>query len=186
MLELITGILFLANGVVVEVPGCAEFNNITKKQQRTLVVSQKIGKKHGYEYTLPAIAWVESTAGINTYRKDIRGGSHGAFQNLLENVVQREYKQTLKQNRPVPNWAIKNIKAKLTNNLSYAASHAVKELDYWQARNWGYFMTIAAYNGGYYAKNPKNTRIHKRSHRYSFKVISTAIKLKMCSNSPLI
>lgn len=165
---------------------CAEFDKMDYNQKRILKKSYEFGKKEGYEHTLAAIAWKESRAGEALHRRDIRGGSHGVFHNLLDNVLFREYGKRLSGKDAASPRLIRATKKRLKSDFNFAAKHAVLELQYWNERTWNLYYVWAAYNGGYNAfSTADNKRARDKSLDYADDILRRVYLVRTCKNSPV-
>lgn len=180
--------LFL-NQAFAYTPTCKDFNIMNENQKQVMRDAYDFGKPYGYEWILPAQAWKESSLGEELYLDDIRGGSHGIYQNLLDNVLWREFEVRL---NPKPNerraqtWHIEWTKYMLNTHHWFAAKHAVLELQFWKARSKTEWSMLAAYNGGWSALKFKNGKpVNKTAHRYAAKIQRYKALMRDCKNSPL-
>lgn len=129
--------------------------NFSPSQIEVLRKSYIVGKKFGYELTLPAIAWQESLAGeININLNDV---SAGVFHNKLSNVLTRE---NLKDNLNNRN----KIAHKLVTDYFFAVKHAIAELNFWRKthgnENWEKIWR--SYNAGYRIESAAAERYAKK------------------------
>lgn len=146
----------------------------TQAQETVMRDAYAYGKQYDYGYSMAAISWQESSAGNNLIggiqNADIRGDFRwlavGTFHNLIRTVLKRE--------SCYDSICTGQIMQKLIVDFDYAASQAVKELDYWKSQygeNWGKIWT--SYFAGW--------DIHGNEH-YG-KSISRKIKyLRRCVN----
>lgn len=167
---------------------CDVFDTMVQSQVQVLEDSYTYGLDYDYEWILPAIAWKESSAGLDTYRPDIRGGSHGVYQALLDNVLWREFEMRLEpklddNGEPLAvkapqifiDWTI----IQLQNNQAFAAKHAILELQFWHARSDTDWLMLTKYNGGYAGPKINDAKV------YANKVLHYRKLLKTCKKSPL-
>jgi len=126
------------------------FNSLSLQQQKLLYEVFKRGEVVDLQYTLTAIAWKESMAGlakVNMWDGD--GGSCGVFHNRLKSVFGRHKE-----------WRWTRVNAnmvctRLVENLDFAFTEAVAEIRYWQkVRGENNWMSIwASYNAGIHYKS---------------------------------
>lgn len=119
---------------------CPEF--FTMKQLWTLQQAYDHGEPQGLGYTMAAIVWKESSAGLKLSRKDgdhWAMNSYGPFHILLK---------TAKNRRGCTTWNCRNVKRKLLNDFQYSADLATEELEYWNGRLGSYGKAFSAYNAG--------------------------------------
>lgn len=175
---------------------CNDFNLMNAKQRITLKEAYAYGLEYGYEWILPAQAWKESSAGMNLYLKDIRGGSHGIYQSLLDNVLWREYELRLKPrydkegNQTVfqaPQALIDDTIAMLRGSHAFAAKHAILELQFWKPRTNSEWSMLASYNGGHKGSKMKanGKPMIPAAQVYAGKIQHYKKLMQTCSNSPL-
>lgn len=120
--------------------------NFSDEQIHVMQKAFDYGKPFGYNYSLAAIAWRESSAGINNVRVETFGNStkvsYSPFHILLSTAMTHEECKT----RHCASKIIDN----LMNDFDYAASHAVQTLDYWyQVKDGNWLEVWKGYNGGY-------------------------------------
>lgn len=119
---------------------CPEFFSL--KQLWTLQKAYDHGEPQGLGYTMAAIVWKESSAGLKLSRKDGEHwsmNSYGPFHILLK---------TAKKRRGCSTWNCSGVKRKLMNDFQYSADLATEELEYWNQRLGSYRKAFAAYNAG--------------------------------------
>jgi hypothetical protein len=123
---------------------------IDSDQLYNLVYAYNYGLDYDLEYTLAAIAWVESKAGKYPVRLDVQP-SCGVFHNRVLTVAIRE---NVPKSKLTP-FKRSAICSTLIKETGYSASHAIKELTYWKRRHNGNINKMwAAYNSGS-AVNPE-------------------------------
>lgn len=170
-------------------PTCKDFNIMNNNQKQVMRDAYEFGKPYGYEWILPAQAWKESSLGEELYLDDIRGGSHGIYQNLLDNVLWREWEVRLNPKngeQKAEYWQIEWTKYMLNTHHWFAAKHAVLELQFWKARSETEWSMLAAYNGGWSALKTRNGKpVNKPAHRYAAKIQLYKQLMRDCENSPL-
>ena len=129
----------------------------SKEQVKVLKYAYKRGKPHDLQWTLAAIAWQESSAGVKL--KNPKADSYGIFGSLLTTVEARlkdkEFTQSLSKvplNR-------KQTVFLLKNDWEFASDFAIVELTYWKdRRSDNHRQTVASYFGG----NKPNTKAAQR------------------------
>ena len=179
-------LLFVSFGASAGHLTCAEFDKMDRQQRITLKRSYEFGKKEGYEHTLAAIAWKESSAGKDVKRSDIRGGSYGVFHSLLDNVLFREYGKRITGKDAASPRLIRATKRRLMSDFKFAAKHAVLELQYWNDRTWNLYYVWAAYNGGYNAFSTADRHYARdKSLDYADDILRRVYLVRTCSNSPV-
>lgn len=122
---------------------CKSVMDLSETQRETLVQAYEYGEPYGYGYSLAAIAWKESMAGV--YKINYSDPSFGVFHNLLTTVARRE---------GVTSGFVKNqLAQRLVDDFEYSASHAIAELNTWRRYHKGdIYLTWASYNAGTYYK----------------------------------
>lgn len=128
-----------------------ELNNLDYDQRMFLMEAVAYGKSVGFENTMPAIAWKESSfnrnvINLNDGAKSKYPGSYGAYQILLHNFM--KIKKLEGKNN-----ASKEAE-KLIRDLAYSREQAKDMLnywkDYWTKQNVDnvYLRMIGSYNAG--------------------------------------
>lgn len=125
----------------------------TDEQLKVLQYAHDRGKPYDLQWTLTAIAWQESSAGLKM--KNPKADSYGIFGSLLTTVEARlkdkEFSDSLSKvplNR-------KQTVFLLKHDWEFASDFALAELLYWQDRHDGnHRKTISSYFGG----NKPNTK----------------------------
>lgn len=179
---LIIVLLAISSNTLAEPNNCNVFATMNENQKDTLKKSFSFGAPYGYQWILPAQAWKESSAGENLYLKDIRGGSHGIYQSLLDNVLWREFEMRLNPKNgeaKAPKWYVDFTKKMLYRSHAFSAKHAILELQFWKARTDTEWGMLASYNGGH--KGPKI----KQAQQYANKIARYKNLLQTCESSPL-
>lgn len=135
-------------GVVLCVPsirdlGAAESCSIFSDEQReVLQQSYDFGKPYDMGWSLAAIAWKESSAGLKL--ANFSDPSFGVYHILLKTAAAHEGVDINSD----PKSGI-NIATRLLWDNSYAADHAITVLNYWLGRHNGdWSKAWASYNGG--------------------------------------
>ncbi len=102
------------------------------------------GKPHGFPRTMQAIAWQESSFGVNLENKS--EGSCGIFGNKADIV----------SNRVSTLWATvttEEAKHLLINDRDFAADMCIAELKFWWERRETWDDVIRSYNAGWNLRN---------------------------------
>lgn len=169
---------------------CTVFDMMDDSQFNVLRESYEYGKPYNMGYTLAAQSWKESSAGKKLHRPDIRGGSFGIYQSLLDNVLWREYGMHYNATDPTeqaPDWLVAAVKERLKVDHAFAAKHAILELQFWKVRTKSWRAMLSAYNGGYsgprFYKNgkPKNPQ----AQEYARRIARYVVLLRHCKDSPI-
>jgi hypothetical protein len=119
-------------------------------------------------YTLAAIVWKESSAGVNLYRSDSEEWdmkSYGPFQILMRTAASRRGCDSPRTCR--------KVKTKLLKDFKFSAALAKEELIYWENRLGNKHNAIAAYNAG------KSWR-YNQGQQYLKDILKKAKYLKHC------
>jgi len=129
------------------------FRDLSLHQQRVLYDVYQMSKNTKYKWTLVAIAWKESLAGIaqtNIFDGGKGNAACGLFHGLISSVFRRHPEW-------VPNKFNKNkICTRLILDSNFAFKEAVAELNYWYRKMHGnWFKIWAAYNAGWNFKSKK-------------------------------
>ncbi|RDU70651.1 hypothetical protein [Helicobacter brantae] len=121
---------------------CQNIEKFSKDQLQTIRYAYHYGKKDNLGYTMAAIAWKESCAGL--YRINFEDPSAGIYHAYLPNVIRRHYKQ---RNTPFR----RNVVAeKLIREPEFASQIALEELLYWKKiRKGNWKEMIKSYNKGF-------------------------------------
>lgn len=136
---------------------CVPLENFSNFQKEVLLKSYLAGEKDGFGYTLAAIAWKESCAGV--YKMNFQDPSAGNYHAYIPGVINR-YPQ-LKQNGFTQNL----VGAMLVEDDNFAAEIAISELKYWQkTHNGDWKKIIKSYNKGYSWE--KNTQADIQAENY--------------------
>lgn len=146
---------------------CETFKSqFTVDQLKVLRHSYAYGIPYNFKYTLPAIAWEESSAGKNLL--NYKDPSAGAYQVYAATALSRE---GLKLNHYNKN----NILLELATNEVKSTAHAISELLFWVDNRSNWNDVWASYNGG---KNYKE----KDASDYAKRIKSKIKKLKQCES----
>lgn len=112
------------------------------EQLWTMQMAYDRGVETDRGYTLAAITWQESNAGLQLKRKDGEHWSmrsYGPFHILLKTASKR---------RECVTWNCGHLKRKLLTDFDYSADLALEELDYWTDRLDSRRNALSAYNAG--------------------------------------
>lgn len=119
-----------------------QYDFFTESQKEVLNFAYDYGRDHDLSYSLAAIAWQESQAGL--FLIDFQGQTAGIWHVSVDGVINRN--QKMYKDTPF----IRNLVAqKLMNNRKFCAKEAVKELLYWKNKRSNWVDIWASYNGGY-------------------------------------
>jgi hypothetical protein len=139
--------------------------NFTYSQKALLKQAFLIGREMGLAYSLPAIAWQESSAGL--YQINLKNPDNpaaGPYQNLVKNVLKREQMRDTKANRH-------KVITRLISDFQFATKHAIVELRYWiKVHNGDWKKVWGSYFGGY-----------KPDYRYAKKIGEKAYLISKCN-----
>lgn len=131
-----------------EAEACPLFS---REQIDILKQSYALGEPHDLGYTLAAIAFKESSAGL--YLINAMSSDYGVYQGNVKTVCKQAgvYHNDWQCNREIQ---------KVVEDINVAAEHAIETLKYWRgyhgkrAKNYiVYENTIRSYNGGFGFKN---------------------------------
>ena len=155
--------------ILVSVTATAEECEVRFSEPQLWVLQESFerGIDEDYSFTLAAISWQESSAGVNLYRSD---GDHwsmksyGTFQILLRTAKNRVGCQHFQCN---------GVKHRLTVDFDFGVGLAIEELVYWERRLGSRENAIAAYNTG-------NNWQSKAGKNYLFEIQSKKLYLERC------
>lgn len=152
---------------------CSAVKHLSAQQKNLLVQSIQIGEKRNLGYTLAAIAWVESQAGL--YPVNANSHAYSPYHILLKTALAR---------RNVPNTDFNRSKmaSRLVGDLEYSAALALEEVEYWQKVRGkkNVFDWLASYNGGWSALGKTE------SINYANNVMRKTKQLERCVNKGTI
>lgn len=134
-------LIFFAWGLSIN-DSCTQINALDKHQIKTIRYAYHYGKKHNFGYTMAAIAWKESCAGL--YRINFDDPSAGIYHAHIPGVIKRHYKSK--------NTAFKRnvVAEKLIRDPEFASKIALEELLYWKkVRKGNWKEIIKSYNKGF-------------------------------------
>ncbi|MDE5603004.1 MAG: hypothetical protein K2I71_03675 [Helicobacter sp.] len=121
---------------------CVPLEQFSPSQKEVLLQAYLAGEAEGFGYTLAAIAWKESCAGV--YKMNFQDPSAGNFHAYIPGVI-KLYPE-LKQNGFTQNM----VGAMLVNDDDFAAKIAITELKFWHKEHKGNWKNIIkSYNKGY-------------------------------------
>lgn len=166
------GILALTSTMIVTDADAAECNvDFGFDQLSVMTQAYDYGKAFGYEYSLAAIVWQESSAGRrpvggidNAKRLGYQYMTYGPFHTLLKTAIKREKCKNISCESAVV--------GKLMTDFDYAAKNAVAELAFWERVRKGNWLKIW---GSYYAGYTDNG-----SMEYALKIRDKVRYLKNC------
>lgn len=146
---------------------CTNIEKFDKDQIQTIRYAYHYGKKHDLGYTMAAIAWKESCAGL--YRINFDDPSAGIYHAYLPNVIKRHYKKRNTSFR-------RNVVAeRLIRDPEFASQIALDELLYWKRiRKGNWKDMIKSYNKGF--SWDKNRLKNKTAEDY-YKDISNKVQI---------
>jgi len=137
---------------------CSKFESkFNENQKRILSHAYAYGKPYGLEYSMPAIAWEESSAGeILLNYKD---PAAGIYQSYAVTALKRENRKVNHANKSA-------ILLELATDEIKSTAHGLSELLHWTNTRNSWKDVWASYNGGkdYKERVPKEyaERIHNR------------------------
>lgn len=145
---------------------CEARSELSVKQMRTVERAYQAGLPHNLGYSLAAIVWQESSAGL--FLINSSEGSYGPFQINLKTALARVDGKNW--SKPKKDWLATNLL-----RFDFSVYFAIEELKYWQSvhgnNNWR--KVWASYNGGW--------RYHKPAPQSYAQSIATKIqKLQGC------
>lgn len=144
-----------------------EFND---HQKQVLQYAYNRGKEYDLQWTLAAIAWQESSAGLKM--KNPKADSYGIFGNLLRTVEARLQDQEFADTLSKTPLNRKQTIFLIQHDWEFAADFAIAELEYWKKRhNGNHRKAVASYFGG----NKPNA---KAAQRYADSLNKKIIYLK--------
>ena len=157
--------LFFLLLFTITVSNATNFNpyKLSKDDINLLKTIKSKGEKHGFSYSLMAIAIKESSLGkyiINVDSKDF-----GLFQANIKSVIARhKLKDT--------SWNRNKLAMQLISDFDFAAQNAIDELAFWHDKHNGNWKRIwASYNGGWKYNS-------KRARKYSNDIYRIIRQLK--------
>lgn len=123
-----------------------QFQLMSTQQKEVILEAFELGKPFGFEYSLAAICWAESSAGL--VNENSSDPSYGLFGILLATALARVKDIDLDwEDTPERREELIEL---LKHDTPFAATFAIQELRYWQKRrgynNWTNIW--ASYNGG--------------------------------------
>lgn len=141
---------------------------LSKSQIYTINKAYRLGVEHDLGYSLAAIAFLESSAGVHL--RNERTQDYGVFGINIRTVTKRLHQLT---GVTLNDKQIKSLKSHLMFDMESNAMYAIMELRFWQRvhgqNNWKPIW--ASYNGGYSYSND-------RPQTYSRSVAKTIRKIK--------
>ena len=117
-------------------------SRFSAKQMEIAQFAYDKGKPHGFPQTMRAIAWQESSLGVNL--ENVAEGSCGIFGNRADIVRNRVSWKVL---------TTEDARQLLINDRDFAASMCIAELKFWQDRRKNWNDVIRSYNAGWCLEN---------------------------------
>lgn len=115
----------------------------SSEQLANLQYAYDYGSHFDHGWTLAAIIWRESSAGIKNI--NLRDPSYGPFHVHLKTASRQCGFDWMEDQERAH-----KVSVELMNNFTYGAQHAIKVLDYWKKQHKGnYRKMVASYNAGY-------------------------------------
>lgn len=137
----------------------------TDKQINVLHRAFQYGKKHNMAYSLAAIAWKESSAGVNL--RNPRDPSAGVFHVTVRNALHYAGWENTEPNQQV-------MYELLQLDFDTSANYAIKNLTFWRdAYKVGWKKTWQYYNGG--------RSYSEASRKYAEDIAAKVRKIKSCN-----
>lgn len=162
----------------IETPRCEYQKSFSEEQWRVIESSFVYGYMDDLQYSLAAIAIVESSAGLML--ENYRTMDFGVHQINIKTARTR-LKAWEKAGRDFGRYNLDDdddlIELLITRHDINAAL-AIEELQFWLKSRDTWFSAWASYNGGYY----HNTTREERAVRYAAKVHHTINKLRTCED----
>ncbi len=119
-------------------------SRFSKSQLEIAQFAYDKGRQHGFPQTMRAIAWQESSFGVNLENKS--EGSCGIFGNKADIVCTR----LLQDGRIASKEAVREW---LMDDAYFAANQCIAELNFWQDRRKNWNDVIRSYNAGWHLEN---------------------------------
>ncbi|QHJ78834.1 MAG: hypothetical protein [Caudoviricetes sp.] len=147
--SLLGAILILCSGFASASPEqCKIFND---SQIKVMKYAYSKGKPHDFGWTLAAISWQESSAGL--VLKHPKADSYGLFGGLLRTVESRLKDEEFARTLPKIPKTRKQTVFLIQHDWEFASEFALAELNYWKERREGN-KVLASYFGGYKSNTP--------------------------------
>lgn len=165
-------VLLLMFSIVLSTPAMSSINckkiesKFNNDQKRILSHAYAYGKPYDLGYSLPAIAWEESSAGQVLLNPD--DPSAGIYQNHVVYALNREGLKNNYANRS-------HLLLKLATDEIKSTAHGLSELLHWVGRRDNWKDVWASYNGG---KNYDGSQ----AQSYANRVYKKVKILKKCKN----
>lgn len=129
-------------------PMDGQYHLLTATQKTVLQKAYNYGKEYNLGYTLAAIAWQESFVGDRIVPINLDDPSAGLWHKNV-NTALAEHPDT-----PQNGLQLNMMAEKLINDVEFAASLAIADLEHWKVIRNGDWMDIwASYNAGKYFKS---------------------------------
>ncbi len=168
--------LFLTSVITVTgTPVEEQFSRLTEQQKSILVRAYELGAPYDLGYTLAAIAWQESFVGDRIVPINLQDPSAGLWHKNIYNAL-AEHPET-----PQNGLQINMMAQKLINDMEFAASIAISDLEHWKVRRNGNWMDVwASYNAGKYYKSDQ-ARSYARSIYQKIKALERVLPILIAS-----
>ena len=114
------------------------------KQREIAQFAYDRGKPHGFQKTMKAIAWQESSLGVNLENE--QEGSCGIFGNKVGVVYRRLLQRGMIADK-------ESIREWLIEDRDFAANMCIAELKYWDSKRDNWDDVIRSYNAGWDLRN---------------------------------
>jgi len=153
--------LFLTSVITVTgTPVDEQFSRLTQEQKSILVRAYELGAPYDLGYTLAAIAWQESFVGDRIVPINLQDPSAGLWHKNIYNAL-AEHPET-----PQNGLQINMMAQKLINDMEFAASIAISDLEHWKVRRNGRWPDVwASYNAGKYYRSSQGRNYAKAIHQ---------------------
>lgn len=137
-----------------------QFSRLTQEQKSILVQAYQLGAPYDLGYTLAAIAWQESFVGDRIVPINLQDPSAGLWHKNIYNAL-AEHPET-----PQNGLQINMMAQKLINDMEFAASIAIADLEHWKVRRNGDWEDIwASYNAGKYYRSEQGRNYARAIHQ---------------------
>lgn len=162
----ITALLISPLALAQDCPALAS-HSLSQGQIQVLRDSFEHGKPYGLSYSLAAIAWQESSAGVSLSNPhDPSAGAHGIMLYKVLRHFEMEYSEP----------SLKLAEEMLASNLPLSLHFSTSELQYWQGRHGteSWMDVWASYNAG-------NNWMYSAGQMYAHKIRDKITTLKGCN-----
>jgi len=125
-------------------PTDGEYQELTYEQIQLLQFAYNLGKDHDLGYSMAAIAWQESFVGDQIVPINLQDPSAG----LWHKNIRMAFKETFHE-KPLNGLLLNIMARKLIDDVEFAASFAIADLEHWKEVRDGEWMAVwASYNAG--------------------------------------